>query len=53
MYPPVPLLSLALYNVIREEVKSGHRDSTVVSEKRVVPPSPAAPSGPASDVARA
>ncbi len=32
---------------------SGHCDSTVVAAKRVVLPTPAAPSGPASDVARA
>ena len=32
---------------------SSHCDSTVVAAKRVVPPSPAAPNGPASDVARA
>ncbi len=32
---------------------SGHRDSTVVASKWVVPPRLAAPSGPASDVARA
>ncbi len=49
MYPPVPLLSLALHKVIRE-VSSGHRDSTRVAAKRMVPPSPAAPSGPAATV---
>ncbi len=32
---------------------SGHCNSTMVAAKRVVPPSPAAPSGSASDVARA
>ncbi len=49
-------MSLALHKVIREEAQgggSGHRDSTVVAAKRVVPHSPAAPSGPASDVVRA
>ncbi len=46
MYPPVSLLS-------HQGADSGHRDSTMVAGQRVVPPSPAAPSGPASDVARA